>query len=38
MLDKTQQFQSDGFGTRIKVNNVPKSGKHPMAFTPSFKA
>ncbi|POW11553.1 hypothetical protein PSHT_08436 [Puccinia striiformis] len=25
MLDKTQQFQSDGFGTRIKVNNVPKS-------------
>ncbi|PLW08019.1 hypothetical protein PCASD_22500 [Puccinia coronata f. sp. avenae] len=33
MLDKTQQFQSDGFGTRIKVNNVPKSVSRDTLYT-----
>ncbi|OAV91059.1 hypothetical protein PTTG_03320 [Puccinia triticina 1-1 BBBD Race 1] len=33
MLDKIQQFQSDGCGTRIKVNNVPNSVSREALYT-----
>ncbi|KNZ55618.1 hypothetical protein VP01_2630g2 [Puccinia sorghi] len=35
-VPETQQFQSDGFGTRIKVNNVPKSGEHPIKWLNNY--